>query len=77
MYFVLLAMMVQPQFQATTEQPRRIARAERRRLDLRALDATLAPEARRERRGRQSPQRIQTWRGVPVIMVDGQPHGIW
>ncbi|MGQ0588909.1 MAG: hypothetical protein ACT4N8_05170 [Sphingosinicella sp.] len=78
MHFLLLAMMIQPQLQAVAEPPRRVARAERsRRLDLRSLDATLASEARRERRGRQSPQRIQAWRGVPVVMVDGRPHGIW
>jgi hypothetical protein len=77
MHLILLALMIQPQLQATTEQPRRVARAQRSRLDLRALDAALAPESRRERRGRQSPQRIQTWRGVPAIIVDGQPHGVW
>jgi hypothetical protein len=77
MHLVLLAMMVQPQLQAAVEPPRRVSRAERSRLDLRALDSALAPEARRERSGRRSPQRIQTWRGVPVIMVDGQSHGIW
>jgi len=77
MHLLLLAMLVQPQLQAALEPPRRVARAERSRLDLRALDSALAPEARRERRGRQNPQRIQTWRGVPAIIVDGQPHGIW
>jgi len=77
MHLLLLAMLVQPQLLAAAEPPRRVARAQRRRLDLRALDSALAPEARRERDRRQSPQRIQTWRGVPVIMVDGRPHGVW
>ena len=81
MYFVLLAMMVQPQLAyrldtSAESRPRREARADRR-MVWRALDSTLAPEARRERRPRESRPRIQTWRGVPVIMVDGQPHGIW
>ena len=80
MHLLLLAMMVQPQLayrlDAAAESPRGASRTERR-LDLRRLDSTLAPEARRERRGRQAPQRIQTWRGVPVIIVDGQPHGVW
>lgn len=80
MHLLLLAMMVQPQLayrlDTAVEPPRREARTARR-IDWRALDATLAPEARQERRQPRSGQRIQTWRGVPAIIVDGQPHGVW
>ena len=81
MHLLLLAMMVQPQLayrlDAAAESPRREARAGQSRVDWRSLDAALAPEARRERRQPRSRQRIQTWRGVPAIIVDGQPHGVW
>lgn len=55
------------------------------RMDLNALDRSLTGEARQERRpapaqarpGRAAPGRTTMWNGVPVRMINGQPHGLW
>jgi len=46
-------------------------------VDWGALDVSLAPGARHERRRRDASARETLWNGVPVRIIDGQVHGIW
>lgn len=74
---------------AQTEQPAprpRINQGRSIRLNLDALDRSLSVQAGEEHRsappaqarpGRAVPGRVSLWNGVPVRMINGQPHGVW
>lgn len=55
------------------------------RIDWSEMEQSLTTESRQERRptapargsARPAPGRTSMWNGVPVRMIDGQPHGLW
>lgn len=72
--------------EAAEEAPRpRVNQGRSFRADWNALDPSLAPEARQERRPAASAParadrpagRTSPWNGVQVRMIDGRPHGVW
>ena len=52
------------------------ARAQSR-IDWQALDSSLAVRAEREFGRAPGAARESLWRGVPVIIVNGEVHGVW
>lgn len=71
---------------AAAEAPRpRINQGRRFQIDWNAMDDSLTGESRQERRpaaparapARPAPNRTSMWNGVPVRMINGQPHGLW
>ena len=71
--------------EASADAPRpRINQGRSSRIDWSAMDQSLTTESRQERRpaaparaAPARPGRTTLWNGVPVRMVNGQPHGLW
>ena len=71
--------------EAAADAPRpRVNQGRGFRMNFNALDQSLASEAREERRpaaptrtAPSRPGRTSMWNGVPVRMINGQPHGLW